>query len=324
MKLSPPQALLTILAAHTTLSLPIVKAQNHASSFSWQPTEINDNAYISVNQLKLFYQLEETNRSEKLISLENRKFKLSFTLNQQKCAINKVHFYLSDPVKKHDGMIHISQRDLSSLLDPVLRPSHIANTKPVNTVILDAGHGGQDQGAKGLESALTLAIVKKTRAQLENKGYRVVLTRDSDSDISLADRLQTINREKNAILISLHFNAGKADAHGMETYVVSARKQHPAAASSVALATAVHSRCLMRMNNPHNNKHNFQTLDRGIRHAKFRLLVESPHPTILIEAGFLTHLEEAKKISEDDYQDSLANSITQGIRVYQKSITQQK
>lgn len=290
-----------------------------ADTFQWESVQINDTSYISFQQFSEFYKLSEKERIGDQITLENKRAQLKFTIGSQETAINGVKIFLSKPILEKDQSPHLSQLDLSSLIDPILRPRSISNAKKFNTIILDPGHGGSDQGAANLEAQYTLAIVKKTRTLLTKKGFRVVLTRSGDTHIPLEERVNIANQETNAILISLHFNSGDKSAHGMETYIISAKEPHATGAASAALATAIHSRCLMYFNNKQHG-HELGIEDRGIRHAKFSLLKDSQHPAILIEAGFLTNREEAAKIQTEAYQNTLAQSLVRGIEVYRTSL----
>jgi len=290
-----------------------------ADPFKWEPVQINDTSYISFQQLNEFYKLSEKERAGDKITLENQRAQIKFIIGSQEFTINGVKIFLSEPIRERDGAAHLSQLDLSSLLDPILGPTHIKNAKPFNTIILDPGHGGEDKGAANLEAQHTLAIIKKTRSLLTKKGFRVILTRTDDTNIPLEERVKIANQETHAILISLHFNSGDKSAHGMETYIISAKEPHATGASSAALATAIHSRCLLYFNNKQHG-HELGIEDRGIRHAKFRLLKDSQNPAILIEAGFLTNTEETAKIQTQDYQNTLAQSLVRGIQFYRTAI----
>lgn len=317
----------TVIAGTSMADTPTTKLENTPllplatpSLKIWSPVKINDTLYISIDQIIDFYQLNKPQLDGKKITLEGQRTRIQFSTGEQIIQINGINFFLSKPVKELKKTAHISQLDLSSLLDPVLRPSFISNAKSFNTVVLDPGHGGNDKGAANLEASYTLAISKKIHNLLKQKGYRVILTRGEDTAIPLERRLQIANQEKNAILVSLHFNSGDKSVHGMETYIVSASTPHLAGPASVALATAVHSRGLMYLNNPRYGNQ-LKIKDRGIRHAKFRLLKDCIHPAILIEAGFLTNSAEAQKIASEGYQKALAASIAEGISLYQVSIT---
>jgi N-acetylmuramoyl-L-alanine amidase len=143
---------------------------------------------------------------------------------------------------------------------------------------------------------ITLAVAKLAKNQLEQKGFKDVLTREQEITVPLADRVKLFNGIKDAFVISLHFNSGKKEASGYETYVRSARQLHPANNASLALATAVHGRSLMFLNNAKYGN-DFKINDRGIRRARFRLLKDSKHPAILIEAGFLSNKARLLKLA---------------------------
>src|SRR3981081_3229553 len=106
----------------------------------------------------------------------------------------------------------------------------VANTSKggFTTVVLDAGHGGQDNGGTSrrsaspfqLEKNLTLDTAKRVRDLLRRSGFRVVMMRDGDYFIELNDRVARANKEgSTAILVSIHYNAtSNSSASGAETY----------------------------------------------------------------------------------------------------------
>lgn len=180
--------------------------------------------------------------------------------------------------------------------------------------MLDAGHGGKDAGAAMLESKHTLALTRQVRDTLKKKGYAVVLTRDKDIFVSLAQRVQIANTTPDAIFISLHFNSGNKRAHGFESFLLSARQPRPTHSASLALTTAIHSQCLIYLNKQPLDKL-LKTSDRGIKRARFNVLSNCKHPSVIIEAGFLTHKQEAAKIAHVAYQKHLTQAIVGGIEL---------
>ena len=102
----------------------------------------------------------------------------------------------------------VSNMDLHKIIDPVLRPTYIANRRSFNTVVIDPGHGGHDSGTRNRisrEADINLSVGKKLRDRLKTMGYQVVMTRDTDNFIALQDRVRIANRHNNAIFISIHF-----------------------------------------------------------------------------------------------------------------------
>jgi len=99
--------------------------------------------------------------------------------------------------------------------------------RPVRTIVLDAGHGGFDQGAQsilGSEKDFALDVVQRTRDLLLRAGFNVRLTRSADVFVPLEDRAAFGNRQSSAVFVSVHFNAGaREEAGGLETYSLAPR-----------------------------------------------------------------------------------------------------
>lgn len=290
-----------------------------AREFDWAAVQINGKRYLPLEKIKEFYRADTMRRENKTTTIEDLAWSATFTEGSHVIYLNKVKFLLSEPILNKDGVPCISRLDLTTLIDPVLRPRAIKNAKPFKTVIIDAGHGGKDKGAAGLEAQETLKLAFQLRDTLKAHGLNVTLTRDADEFIPLGNRIKMANAHNNAIMLSLHYNSGNTRAHGFETYVMSARAPAANNASSIALATAVHSRCILILNNKKfGNK--FEIEDRGIRRAKFNVLSGCKHPTIYLEAGFLTHKEEAARIKTPEYRKNLAKAICRGILIYKASL----
>ena len=170
------------------------------------------------------------------------------------------------------------------------------------TVVLDPGHGGRDPGAvrgKTYEKTLNLDVAKRVETLLKKQGYRVRLTRRSDVFLSLGSRVRLANRYRNAIVVSIHFNAERrTSAHGVETYYCSARGKR--------LAGLIQSQ-LVRLTGARN---------RGVRFAKYAVLMGTNHTSVLVEGGFISNAAERRKLSSSDYRYRLALAISEGIRRY--------
>ncbi len=89
-------------------------------------------------------------------------------------------------------------------------------------MVLDPGHGGDDSGAMCgavMEKDLTLDVALRTELLLRTAGFKTALTRHDDRYLSLAERAEVANHEKNSLFVSIHFNDGeRAAASGVETY----------------------------------------------------------------------------------------------------------
>src|SRR5215470_16882172 len=123
-------------------------------------------------------------------------------------------------------------------------PSEVATkdtSRSFDTVVVDAGHGGKDNGAYrkfgGAEKIATLDVAERLARKLRESDFNVVMTRSSDVFIPLEDRVAIENTQKNSIFVSIHFNdSGRRKIRGFETYY------HDA--NSVALANRIQSKLL--------------------------------------------------------------------------------
>lgn len=301
--------------------------------------QISGRNYVSVDSFKSFYGFQELRRAGNEITLyRNRgkadEIKVQLRAGQQECLMNNVKFVFTHKVEDADGRAWISQMDLAKLIDPVLRPAYIPNAGNFNTVIIDPGHGGKDAGATnslGTEAQYNLQVAEQLRKLLQEKRYKVVMTRDSNRYLSLQERVDFANRvNENAIFISIHFNSGGSSARGIETFTLSpvgvahygrglnssdfvARTGNAHDSANVALATAVHGRVLRRLGK--------NTFDRGIKRARFSVLTGVKHPAILFEGGFMSHPYEARLVHNEAYRATIATAIAEAVDLYRRALT---
>ena len=322
LSLSPRKTALLPLVGLFLCALPASGAAK-----GWETVRHNGHDYVTVRSIKEFYRFQSMKVNGRFLELENRAVKIRFTIGGQEVFMNNVKFVFSFKVLPLQGRYLVSRIDLSKLVDPVLRPSYIGTSTPFDTVIIDPGHGGNDPGAvnrHGFEKNYNLAVARLVKQQLETRRFKVVMTRNSDRALSLTERVNLANRYQNAIFISIHFNSGgRGRAEGIETFTLSPagvahygrgvreddfqfRKGNSQDSANIALATAVHSTCLLKTGRS----------DRGIRRARFSVLTGVKHPAILLEGGFMSHSYEARLIADWTYQRTLATAITEAVMKY--------
>lgn len=179
--------------------------------------------------------------------------------------------------------------------------------KPI--IILDAGHGGKDQGARVrelLEKRLTLRTSYLTKRHLELLGYRVIMTRARDVFLPLPTRVTIANRRPKALFVSIHYNSASIpSAKGVEIYYFQRGKNLRKLASK-KLAISILKNVLRET----------KTRSRGVKHGNFQVIRETTMPAVLVEAGFMTNAEERALLSTQVYLDKLAKGIAQGIDNY--------
>ena len=192
-----------------------------------------------------------------------------------------------------------------------------AETRP--TIVLDAGHGGEDGGAVGVngveEKALNLAIALHVQEELQHAGYPVVMVRDTDTavgDTTLATiaerkrsdiqyRAQLVNETENCILVSIHQNFFEQSQYSGAQMFYS-----PNNTRSAALAEAIRQSVVEQLQ-PENTRENKQA-ESGIY-----LLNHVDVPAVIVECGFISNPEEAELLCDSTYQQKLAAAIADGI-----------
>jgi N-acetylmuramoyl-L-alanine amidase len=173
-------------------------------------------------------------------------------------------------------------------------------THTFTTVVVDAGHGGKDNGAfrrfGGAEKNATLDVATRLAAKLRESQFRVVMTRSNDVFIPLDERAAISNRQKNAIFVSVHFNdSGRRGIRGFETYY------HSPVARTLAYRIQQHLMTLPGASN------------RGVKTANFRVLRKAEYPAVLVECGFLSNRKEGAAARSASRRDDLADKIAEAI-----------
>ena len=218
-------------------------------------------------------------------------------------------------------------------------------------VVLDPGHGGKfpHDGAHGraglVEKDVSLAVAQKTKELLEAAGATVVLTRENDDDVSLADRARVANEAGADLFLSIHCNSmekreDRKVTRGVETYFLSpdptdaeakmlAELENggpgavplPKAVSAVegilndlALGQArTDSAALARLVQNHVIRGTWAT-SRGVRQAPFLVLSGTRMPSVLVEIGFISHPQEGRLLGKEKYQLKVATALASAVR----------
>ena len=174
-------------------------------------------------------------------------------------------------------------------------------SKPV--VVLDPGHGGYDPGAVayGLkEKDLNLKLALKVAERLE--GVKVLLTRERDIFVSLADRVALSRRAEPDLFLSLHANAG--GGRGFESFISSSLGPLDPA---VDMQRAVHGKIMDVLKR-------WETVDRGMKRAAFYVLRHNPYPAVLIESLFVDNQREAELWKVPLFVEILADGVANGVQ----------
>ncbi|MDI1310548.1 N-acetylmuramoyl-L-alanine amidase [Prosthecobacter sp.] len=300
----------------------------------WEIVKIGGRDYVTAESIRNFYNPVYGFTTFRIQGthfwLGSSKLILKAQIGSQEMLINNIKFILSFPVVEYNGKVLFSRLDLCKLIDPVLYPSHIQNAEFFDTIVVDAGHGGHDAGARGIygyEKDFALKMAMAVRAALIQRGFKVVLTRSTDTFLTLGGRVAIANQTPKSIFLSFHFNSGGAAATGIETWAltpqsaaatisrgggynvngVTGNKQDSA---NIALATAVHASVISR----------FKFVDRGIKRAQWSVLTGCKRPGILFEGGFLTNGAECQLVASETYRQQVSAAIGDAVLNYRKAL----
>ena len=180
-------------------------------------------------------------------------------------------------------------------------------------IVIDAGHGGYDNGATGLngtlEKDINLAIALKLSDKLKEAGYKILLTRSDDTFISLKDRSAAANNANADIFVSIHCNVSlNHEAGGTEvlTEPVSSNPVYNQQEDSKRLAGLVQAELVKILG----------LKDRGVKDQELSVCRETNAPAILIETVFIDNSHEEELIKDTAVQDGVSAAIKQGIDGY--------
>jgi N-acetylmuramoyl-L-alanine amidase len=173
-------------------------------------------------------------------------------------------------------------------------------SRTFTTVVIDAGHGGYDDGTKsrwgGKEKNATLSVALKLDAKLRAAGFKTVLTRKDDRFVELNDRASISNRQRNAIFVSIHFNDSRnRGICGTEVYYRSPISEPIAERilHSVSALPGCHARF--------------------VKTANFRVLKRNEYPAVLVECGYLSNRREGSMCCTPAQHDRFADAIATAI-----------
>jgi N-acetylmuramoyl-L-alanine amidase len=251
------------------------------------------------------------------------------------------------PLSGPDRIVVEVSRPVSAFPIPAATPAAAAPSGL--TIVVDPGHGGSEMGATGpgglQEKEITLQIARRLAVTIPGVvPSRVILTRESDSPVSLDDRTSVANHERADLFLSLHANSSRAPgAHGTETYYLSleasdklaqevASRENAANGAPAAgpdsssenpdlnfilwdLAQSAHLKESSELAEAIQEEMNkiSRTENRGIKQAPFRVLVGATMPAVLVEMAFISNPDEEKKLRSPAFQQGVADAIARAI-----------
>lgn len=267
----------------------------------------------------------------KKLRVKNSLVEIIFERDRREISVNGLRVFLGEAPQAGARTLTISPVDRDRLLLPLLAPGQFTLPRPVRTIVLDAGHGGKDNGRTNAELKVheknaALDVVQRLQSRLAARGYRVVLTRADDTFIELKDRPARAAQGQADLFLSVHFNATTASTvHGIETYALTPQYQRSTASEQAMPDDAIGApgnawdvwNALLGFTMHRRLDHDLGRFDRGLKRARFVVIRDlATCPGVLMECGFLTNPAEAKLIATTDYREQLATVIAAGVDDY--------
>jgi N-acetylmuramoyl-L-alanine amidase len=297
----------------------------------WETVRLNNSTWVTFKSFCDFYGFRnQRNIGEKSLEVSGPLGTLRFTRDSNEASMNGQKVWMSFKLTESSGQLLLNQIDVAKLWEPLLRPSRIRGLRAPRGVVVDAGHGGTDRGARGLlrlvEKDVALDTAQRLAAALKKNRIPVVMTRNSDTFISLEQRAAIAAQYRDYIFVSVHYNYGPRHAAGVETF--SLTPQYAPSTSgpqtvrmsdmqreagnrqdeaNISLSNLIHQE--MRKLHPEKN-------DRGIKRARFAVLRLNQLPAVLVEGGFVTNPGDAALIASESYRQRLADSVARGVVNY--------
>lgn len=260
--------------------------------------------------------------------LSNATHAVRFSAGHRSAVMDGVNVWLHLPPREaaSNDLRDIAAADYATLLQPLLSATSAAPSRL--RIALDAGHGGEDTGASSArpavhEKEITLDIAQHVARKLSAAGHHVLQTRPRDTYEPLGERVRAAAARQAQLFVSIHANSAPSNhlATGIETYILPAAGFTGTGDTFHGLTNACPGNrfdarnallgfALQRQCAP------LAAMDRGLKHARYFVLKESPCPAALVECGFLTNTNDAARLGDAAYRRHLADAIAAGLLDY--------
>lgn len=308
----------------------------------WPFTKFRGLDYVAVRDLAKRYGLKAAwVKPRELMTLSDANgVRFTFEKDQRDFHLDGARIFLGELTYLSGGELWVPKLDVIKTIAPLFAPADHAAFLPAvpKLVVIDPGHGGTDPGKQNTklklnEKDMTLDVALRLKKLLEVRGYRVVMTRTTDTRFSnspavdLPMRAEVANKEGADLFISIHFNAVDRDPErvaGVETYVMTPqfqastqveqdramiKEQYPGNrqdAANALLGYQLHRRLVADL----------KSSDRGYKRYRLAVLRTLKCPGVLVEAAYLSNDAEARRVSTPEFRAQVAESIAEGVSTY--------
>jgi len=310
----------------------------------WAFTRLHGTDYVAVQDIARSFGLKAAwTKPEVILSLSDaRGVRFIFEGNQKDFYFDGLRIFLGAPALVHRDGLWISRLDVIKIVAPLFRPADHLDRIPVidsRTIVLDPGHGGIDPGTEnkrlGLnEKTNTLDVALRTKKILELMGWRVLLVRSDDRELSrdkktdLFMRDEFANRNRADLFLSIHFNAAPQAITGIETYAMTPQSMLSTGSETADEMTKVaypgnrldYANLLFGEQLHRAMRSTLKTPDRGYKRGRHAVLRMLDCPGALVECAYLSNDAEARRVATPEFRQLIAEGIAKGVQDYADAV----
>ena len=316
----------------------------HSAPMRYPPTRAAANSaglridgieYVPVTELQRRASLQSnwTQKDQRLL-LKNDRWQIELGVDSRESEINGHRLLLGAPCRLSPHVFYISRIDAEKIVGPILLPGYQQSAVPdLRVIVIDPGHGGVDNGTTNkrlglFEKTMAFDVATRLSKLLRAEGYKIVMTRETDTKIELPLRAAMANTVGADLFLSIHFNSLEDDTKTNGTEIFSfapadfrstdswSRKTDDSEKEPSPVNKYDHWSSVVGYAMQHEMLGALKTFDRGKKIAHWGVLKPLNCPGILIESGFLSNPSEARKISTPEYRQQIADAIAHGVRNY--------
>lgn len=308
----------------------------------WPFTKFRGLDYVAVRDIAKRYGLKAAwTKPGALLALSDaRGVRFTFERDQRDFYLDGARVFLGELTYLSGDDLWVPKLDVIKTIAPLFAPADHTSFLPgaPRLIVIDPGHGGTDPGKQNLrlkldEKDMTLDVALRLKKLLELRGYKVLLTRATDTRFSnspavdLPMRAEVANKAGADLFISLHFNAVDRDPErvsGVETYVLTPQFQvstqpeqdkamvkeyYPGNRQDTAnalLGYHLHRRLVTDL----------KASDRGYKRYRLAVLRTLACPGVLVEAAYLSNDAEARRVAKPEFRQQIAEAVAEGVDNY--------
>lgn len=334
------------LAAQSPATTPApVRAAPTRPAQAWPTSKIRGDDCVDINDVAARFGLKvEWNKPAQTVVLKSGKdVRFTFELGQRDFYYDGLRIFLGERPALEKDTLWLAKLDVIKIVAPLFRPIDQLAQFPAGqprVIVLDAGHGGTDPGTENKaigvnEKTLALDVAKRLKKLLELRGWRVLMVREKDVELSknkkvdLAMRADFANKNNADLFLSIHFNSAPQSISGVETFVLP---------SQFMLSTSDETGDEMTKTSFPGNRFDYantllgekvhralraglKTPDRGFKRQRWAVLRTLDCPGALIECGYLSNEAEARRSATPEFRQQIADSIADGLDNYVATLT---